>query len=79
MAPPVDRKPKDVAVQVAVPLLVSTLSVQTDGQVVVTATAKPSYALVTTQAMPVRTGPRNETIGGPVPPAGGTGPQPVGT
>ena len=78
MAPFVDRKPRDVAVQAAVPLLVSTSSVQTDGRVEAVATTKPSYASVATQATLVPTGPRNETSGGLVPPTGGTRPQPVG-
>ena len=78
VAPVVDRKPRDVAVQAAVPLLVSTSGVQTDGQVEAVATPKPSYASVATQATLVPTGPRNGTSGGPVPPAGGAGPQPVG-
>ena len=78
VAPVVDRKPTDVAVQAAVPLLVSTSSMQTDGQVEAVATPKPSYASVATQVTLVPTGPRNGTSGGPVPPAGGAGPQPVG-
>ena len=78
MAPVVDRKSRDVAVQAAVPLLVSTFSVQTDGQVAVEATAKPSYAFVATQATLVPTGPRNGTNGGPMPSSGGAGPQLVG-
>ena len=41
-------------------------------------TPRPSCASVATQAMPVPTGPRNGTSEGPVPPAGGVGPQPVG-
>ena len=79
VAPVVDRKPRDVAVQAAVPLLVSTLGMQIDGQVEAVATLKPSYASMATQATLVPTGPRNGTHGGPVPPAGGAGPQPVGT
>ena len=51
---------------------------QTEGQVEAVATPKPPYASVATQATLVPTGPRNGTSGGPVPPAGGTGPQPVG-
>ena len=78
VAPVMDRKPRDVAVQGAVPLMVCTSSVQTDGQVETMATTKPSYASVATQAMPVPTGPRNGTSGGPVPPGGDVGPQPVG-
>ena len=78
VAPVLDRKPRDVAVQGAVPLLVSTSGVQTDGQVVAVATPKPSYASVVTQAMLVPTRPRNGTSGGPVPPAVGAAPQPVG-
>ena len=78
VAPIVDRKLRDVAVQVAVPLLVSTSGVQTDGQVEAVATPKPSYASVATQATLVPTGSRNETSGGPLPPAGDAGPQPVG-
>ena len=42
------------------------------------ATPKPSYASVATQATLVPTGPRNGASGGPVPPVGGAGPQPVG-
>ena len=77
--PPIlNRKPRDVAVQGAVPLLVSTSSVQTDGQVAVEATMKPSYTSVATQGTPVPTGSRNGTSGGPVPPARGAGPLPVG-
>ena len=75
----VDRKVRDVAVQAAVPLLVSSSSVHTDGQVVAVATARPSYTSVATQTTLVPTGPRNWTSGGPVPPAGVVGPQPVGT
>ena len=67
-----------MAVQAAVPFLVSTSSVQTDGQVAVEATAEPSYASVATQATLVPTGPSNGTSGGPVPPSGGAGYQPVG-
>ena len=78
VAPVVDRKSRYVAVQAAVALLVSTSSVQTDGQVEAVATPKPSYASVATLATLVPTGPRNGTSGGPVPPAGGAGPQPVG-
>ena len=74
----VDRKPRDVAVQAAVPLLVSTSGVQTDGQVEAVDTLQPSYASVVTQMTLVPTGPRNGTSGGPVPPSGGAGPQPVG-
>ena len=70
VAPVVDRKPRDVAVQAAVPLLVSTSGVQTDGQVEAVATLKPSYALVKTKATLMPTGPRNGTSGGPVPTAG---------
>ena len=44
VAPVVDRKPRDVAVQAVVPLLVSTSGVQTDGQVEAVATPKTSYA-----------------------------------
>ena len=73
-----DWKPRDVAVQAAIPLLVSTSGVQTDGQVEAVATPMPSYASVATQATLVPTGPRNGTSGGPVPLAGGVGPQPVG-
>ena len=79
VAPVVDRKPRDVAVQAAVPLLVSTSGVQTDGQVEAVVTPKPSYASVATQVTLVPTGLRNGTSGGPVPPSGGAGPQPVGT
>ena len=43
-----DRKSRDMAVQAAVPLLVSTSSLQNDRQVAVEATAKPSYASVAT-------------------------------
>ena len=78
VAPIVDRKPRDVAVQAAVPLLVSTSSMQTDEQVEAVATPKPFYASVATQGMLVPTGPRHGTSEGPVPPAGGVGPQPVG-
>ena len=78
VAPVVDRKLKDVAVQAAVPLLVSTSSVQTDGQVEAVATPKPSYASVATQASLVPTGPRNGTSRSPVPSSGGAGSQPVG-
>ena len=74
----VDRTPRDVAVQATVPLLLSTSSVQTDGQVIAEATSKPSYASVVTQMTLVPTGLRNGTSGGPVPPAGGARPQPVG-
>ena len=77
VAPVVDRKPRDVAVQAAVPLLVSTSGAQTDGQVEAVVTSKSSYTSVATQAMLVPTGPSNETSGGPVPPEG-AGPQPVG-
>ena len=48
VAPVVYRKPRDVAVQAAVPLLVSTSSVQTDGPLVAEAPAKPSYTSVAT-------------------------------
>ena len=48
VAPVVDRKPTDVEVQEAVPLMVSTSGVQTDGQVVAEATVKPSNASVMT-------------------------------
>ena len=48
VAPVVDRKPRDVAVQAAVPLLVCTSGVQTDGQVDAVATPKPPYASVAT-------------------------------
>ena len=51
---------------------------QADGQVVVEAIVKPSYASVVTQATLVPTGPRDGPSGGPVPPAGGKGPQTVG-
>ena len=44
MAPGVDRKPRDVAVQAAVPLWVSTSGVRTDGQVEGVAPPKTSYA-----------------------------------
>ena len=74
----VDRKSRDVAVQMAVPLFLSTSSVQTDGQVKVVATPKPSYPSVATQATLVPTRPRNGTSGGPVAPLGGAGPLPVG-
>ena len=75
VAPVVDTEPRDVAVQAAIPLLVSTSGVQTDGQVEAVATPKASYASVMTQATLVPTGLRNETGGGPVPPVGGMGPQ----
>ena len=78
MAPVVDRKPKNVAGHAAVPLLVSTFDVQTDEQVVAEATIKPFYTLVATQVTLVPTVQRNETSGGPVPPAGGAEPQLVG-
>ena len=78
MAPVVDRKPMDVAVQAAVPLLVSTSGVQTDGQVEAVATVKPSYASVAIQATLVPTGLRNGASGGPLPPSGGAGHPPVG-
>ena len=78
VAPVVDRKPRDVAVQAAVPLLVSTSGVQTDGQVDAVATLQPSYASVATQATFVPTEPRDGTRGGSVSLAGGGGPQPVG-
>ena len=58
--------------------MVSTSGVQTDRQVVVEATAKPSYTSVPTQATLVPLGPRNGTSGSPLPPAGGARPQPVG-
>ena len=67
VAPVVDRKPRDVAVQAAVPRLVSTSGVQTDGQVEAVVTPKPSYASVATQATLVPTGPRDGASGGPVP------------
>ena len=75
VAPIEDRNPRDVAVQGAVPLLISTLVVQTDRQVVAVATTKPSYALVATQATPVPTSPMNGTSNGP---PGGAGPYSVG-
>ena len=78
VAPVVDRKPRDVVVHAAVPLLMSTSSMQIDGQVEAVATPKPSYASVVTQATLVPTGPRNGTGRGSVPPVGGAGPQPVG-
>ena len=78
VAPVVDRKVRDVAVQAAVPFFGSTSGVQTDGQVVAEDTAKTPYTSAATQATFVPTEPRNETSGGPVPPAGGAGPQPVG-
>ena len=78
VAPVVDKEPRDVAFQAAVPLSGSTSSVQIERQVGAVLTPKPSYALVATQATLVPTGPRNGTGGGPVPPAGGAGPQPVG-
>ena len=78
VAPIVDRKPRDVAVQAAIPLLVSTSGIQTDGQLEAVATPKRTYASVATQATLVPTGPRNGTSRGPVPLAGGAGPQPVG-
>ena len=74
VAPVVDRKPRDVAVQAAGPLLVSTSGVQTDGQVEAVASLKPSYTSVATQATLVPTGLRKETSGGPVRLAGGAGP-----
>ena len=73
----VDTKTRDVAVHVAVSLLVSNSGVQTDGQVEVVATLKPSYASMATQATLVPTEPRNGPSGGPVPPAEGAGPQSV--
>ena len=79
VAPVVDRKPRDVTVQAAVPLLVSTSGMQTDGQVEAVVTPKPSYASVAMQATLVPTGPRNGTSRGPVPPAGGAEPHPIGT
>ena len=78
VAPVVDRKPRDVVVQVAVPLLVSTSSMQTYGQVEAVAIPKPSYGSVATQATLVPAGARKGTSGGPVPLGGGAGPQPVG-
>ena len=39
----VDRKPRDVAVQAAVPLLVSTFGVQTDGQVEAVGTSRKMH------------------------------------
>ena len=78
VAPDVDRKLRDVAVQAGVPLLVSTSGMQTDTQVVAVVTLKPSYVSLATQATLVLTGPRNGTSGGPVPLSGGAGPQPVG-
>lgn len=74
----VDRKRRDVAVQAAVPLLVITSSMPTNRQFVVAATTRPSYALAATKVTLMPTGLRNETNGGPVPSAGGVGPQPVG-
>ena len=78
VAPVLDREPRDVAVQAAVPLLVSTSGVQTDRQGEAVVTPRPSYASVATQATLVTIGPRNGASGGPVPPTGGAGPQPVG-
>ena len=66
-----------MAVRAAVPLLVSTSGVQTDGQVEAVATPKPSYASVATQATLVPIGPKNGTSGGPVPRVGGAGTQRV--
>ena len=51
---------------------------QTDRKVEAVTTPKLSYASAGTQATLVPTGPRNGTSGGPVPPTGGAGPQPVG-
>lgn len=56
----------------------STSTVQVDGQVMVEATSKPSCILVVTQAMPVATGPRNTTSGGPVLSAESVRQQPIG-
>ena len=67
-----------MAVQAAVPLLVSTCGLQTDGQVEAVATPKAFYSSVATHATLVSTGPRNETSGGLVPRARDTGPHPVG-
>ena len=78
VAPVMDREPKDVAVQAAVPLVVSTSGMQTDSQVEAVATPKPSYASVATQATLVPTRLRNLTSEGPVPPTRGAGPQPLG-
>ena len=74
VAPVFDRKAKDGAVQVAVPLWVSTSGVKTDGQVEAVATPKTSYASVVTQATLVPTGARNGTNEGTVPPSEGVGP-----
>lgn len=68
MAPIVDKNSKDIVVQGAVPLLLCTSSVQTDGQV----------EAVATQAIQVSTRSRKGTSWDPVPPSGGVGPQAVG-
>ena len=49
----------------------------TDRQVEAVATPKSSYTSIAIQVTLVPTGPRNGTSGGPVPPVGGAGPQPV--
>ena len=74
VAPVVDQTPRDVAVQAAVSLLVSTSSKQNDGQVVAVVTPKPSYTSVATQATVVPTGPSNGTSGAPMPLSGVVGP-----
>ena len=78
VAPVVDRKLRDVAVQAAIPLLVSTSGWQTDGQVEAVATPKLSYTSVATQATLLPAVPRTGTSGGPVPLAGSAGPHPMG-
>lgn len=74
MAPVVDKQQRDIAVQAMVSLLVSTTSVQTDGQLAVEATRKSFYASVAMQVTQVPTGLRNGIGGGPVHPTGVMGP-----
>ena len=73
VAPLVDRKHRDVAVQAVVLLLVRTSGGRTDGQVVAETTARPSYTSVATQGTLVPTETRNGSSGGPGPPSGGRG------
>lgn len=61
VAPVVVRKPNNVIVQAAVPLLVNTSCMHTEGQMVAGATKKCSYTWVAKQAMPLPTQLRNET------------------
>ena len=70
VAPVVDGKSRDVAVQAAVSLLVSMSSVQTDRQVAVEATTRLSYASIAIHATLVPTRLRSGISGGPVPPLG---------